>query len=124
MSSQFLQETHIPKVIYQRQGSAMEETLPDWLSAQYIDLHERAINYQTHVVTESDIGQPDGIAHKYYGDSQWWWLLCSYNGIVNPATDMYAGQRVRVPALHQAQMALQSVPNVRREDLRGRTVRI
>lgn len=124
MSLQFLQETHIHQVVYQRQGSAMSETLPDWLSAQYIDLHERVLEYSLYVVTESDIGQPDGIAHKFYGDSSWWWLVCSYNGIVNPVTDMFAGQRLRVPALHQAQMALQSVPNVRKEDLRGRTVRI
>lgn len=122
MSEQYLQSTHIPTRIYQAQGAAQSESLPDWLSASYVDLHERVIEFAFHTVSDSDLAQPDAIAHKYYGDSNWWWLICTYNGIVNPMRDMYLGQRLRVPSLHQAQMSLQSPPNPAREDRRGQVV--
>jgi hypothetical protein len=122
MSEQYLQATHIPVRIYKAQGAAQSETLPDWLSADYVDLHERVIEFVFHTISDSDLAQPDAIAHKYYGDSRWWWLVCTYNGIVNPMRDMYLGQRIRVPALHQAQMSMQSTPDPEKEDRRGQVV--
>lgn len=124
MSEQYLQATHIPNVIFQGQGAAQSEVLPDWLNARYVDLHEKVLEYVLHTVTETDLGQPDAIAYAHYGDSNWWWLICSYNGIVNPMTDMFLGQRLRIPTLQQAQMSLQSPPDARREDRRGQTVTI
>lgn len=124
MNEQYLQATHIPVIAYQAQGAAQSEVLPDWLSARYVDLHEKVLQFFFHTVTETDLGQPDQIAYKYYNDSNWWWMLCSYNGIVNPMTDMYLGQRIRIPALHQAQLSLQSPPDSNREDRRGQTVTI
>jgi hypothetical protein len=124
MSKQSFQSTHIPTVIFQGQGAAQSEELPDWLNARYVDLHEKVLETMFHTVSETDIGQPDLIAYTYYGDSNWWWLICSYNGIVNPMVDMYLGQKLRIPLLHQAQMSLQSPPDQRREDRRGQTVRI
>lgn len=116
--AQYLQERHIPVVVYQGQGSAQSEQLPDWLNARYMDLHEAPLRYTFHTVTSSDLGQPDAIAFRYYQDSNWWWLLCSFNGIVNPLTDMYLGQRLKVPSLHQAQMLLQTLDG-RRENRIG-----
>jgi len=31
---------------------------------------------------------PDIIAHNYYGDSDWWWLVLLYNDIVNPFNEI------------------------------------
>lgn len=31
---------------------------------------------------------PDVIAHKFYGSSEWWWLVLLYNDIVNPFSDI------------------------------------
>lgn len=31
---------------------------------------------------------PDIIAHKFYGSSEWWWLVLLYNDIVNPFEDI------------------------------------
>lgn len=115
---QFMQARHIPVVVYQGQGSAASEQLPDWLNARYVDLHEAVLTYDLYTVTDTDLGEPDAIAYKFYGDSRWWWLLCSYNGIVNPLTDMYPGQRLRIPVLQQTQMLLQDLGN-RREDRVG-----
>jgi hypothetical protein len=104
---QFLQQAHIPNIIYQGQGAAQSEILPDWLSATYLDLQESVLQYTLHTVSETDISQPDGISYTNYGRSDWWWLICTYNGIVNPITDMYIGQKLRIPALQQTQLLLQ-----------------
>lgn len=124
MLKQYLQSTHIPVVEFQGQGSTESEMLPDWHKAAYVDLHERTLDVSLYIVSDSDLGQPDRIAWRVYGDSNWWWLICSYNGIINPMTDMYLGQRLRIPALHQAQLSLQALTDVRREDRRGKTVTI
>ena len=31
---------------------------------------------------------PDIIAHNYYGDSDWWWLVLLYNDIINPFNEI------------------------------------
>jgi hypothetical protein len=106
MSQQYLQSTHIPRILVQSQGASQTEVLPDWLNVSYLDLQEKAVDYQFHIVSETDIAQPDAIAYNYYGDSNWWWLLCSFNGIVNPMTDMVLGQRLKIPNLHIVQLLL------------------
>ena len=123
MEAQYLRETHIPQVVFRGQDSDQQVTLPDWLSAAYIDLHERDIMFGVHIVTESDLSEPDCISYKHYGSSLWWWLICSFNGIINPATDMYVGQKIKVPALQQAQLSLQSVAESGK-DLRGQVISI
>ena len=120
MSKQYLQSTHIPTVVFQAQGAAQSEILPDWLNARYVDLHEREIQYTFHTISETDIAEPDSIAFQAYDDSNWWWLICSYNGIVNPAVDMVVGQRLRIPNLYQVQTLLQAAPDGRREDQIGK----
>lgn len=122
MSDQYLQASHIPTVVFQAQGSLASELLPDWLNASYVDLHERVLQYGFHTVSETDLGQPDSIAHRYYGDSNWWWLICTYNGIVNPIVDMYLGQKLRIPVLHQAQMSLIAPADPGKQDKRGQIV--
>lgn len=124
MSIQNKQATHIPTVSYQGEGSAQSVLLPDWLKASYIDLHERVLEFSFHIVSDTDLSQPDAIAYKHYKDSNLWWLICSYNGIVNPMTDMWLGQKLRIPTLHQAQMSLQKPPDNKREDRRGQVVKI
>lgn len=118
---QFLQAAHIPVVTYRNQGSAQSESLPDWLNARYVDVASSVLQYTLHTVSETDLYQPDSIAYRAYGRSDWWWLICTYNGIVNPVQDMYLGQRLRIPALQQTQLLLQSSGD-RRENLIGTTV--
>jgi hypothetical protein len=118
---QYLQERHIPVVQYQGQGAAQSEQLPDWLNARYADIWQAELETQVHIVSDTDLGQPDAIAYRYYGNSNWWWLICSYNGVVNPLTDMFLGQRLKIPALQQAQLLLQELDG-RREDRIGTTV--
>ena len=120
MAEQYLQATHTPTVVYQSADDSQAELLPDWLNVAYGDLHERNIQYGFHTVTEEDLGQPDGIAYRYYEDSNWWWLIMSYNGIINPMTDLKLGQRLKIPNLQQSKLFLQSVITDAKNDQRDK----
>jgi hypothetical protein len=122
--SQSKRSSYIPIVEYQANGGRQSISLPDWLSADYIDLHERVISYERHVVTDSDLSQPDGIAFKYYKEEGWWWLICSFNGIIDTFTDFYAGQVLRIPNLQQAALFLQKQDEVSGQDRIGQFVTI
>jgi len=52
-----------------------------------------------HTVTSREVGFPDIIASRYYGDGseKFWWVICLVNGIVNPDTDLYPGQKLSIP---------------------------
>lgn len=43
-------------------------------------------SYTTYTVKHGDTA--DIIAHKYYGSSEWWWLVLLYNDIVNPFNEL------------------------------------
>jgi len=52
-----------------------------------------------HVVTEEEIGRPDLIAFRVYGDSDMFWAIAiqDENQIFNPLRDMVVGQKLTVP---------------------------
>jgi hypothetical protein len=106
-NEQYLQGQHIPTVVFQNQGNSQSVLMPDWLNARYVDMQNKVFEYVVHIVTDSDLGQPDAIAYRYYEDSNWWWIICSYNGVINPIRDMFLGQRLRIPVLQQVQLVLQ-----------------
>ena len=123
-NEQYLTATHTPVVTYQSANDQQSEDLPDWLNIGYGDLQERQLSYGYHTVTEEDIGQPDGIAYRYYSDSNWWWLIMSYNGIINPFTDLELGMRLKIPNLQQSKLLLQAVVATKKNDLRDTFVTI
>jgi hypothetical protein len=38
-----------------------------------------------------------GISFKFYDTTKLWWLLCKFNDIKNPFSELEAGQIIRVP---------------------------
>jgi len=56
-------------------------------------------SWAVHTVSSREVGFPDVIAHHYYGDGSetLWWAVCLANGIVDPDTDMYPGQKIYIP---------------------------
>lgn len=52
-----------------------------------------------HIVTEEEIGRPDLIAFRLYGDSSFFWAIAiqKENQIFNPLRDMTVGQKLTIP---------------------------
>lgn len=74
----------------------------DVLAARYDGMAEAKIGYDTFQVTDTEAFQPDAVAFRYYGDSKLWWLICSFNGIIDPYTEFEPGLKVKVPKLDEA----------------------
>lgn len=42
-------------------------------------------------------GRPDLLAYTFYGDVGLWWIICQYNGILDPQTELVAGKQLLIP---------------------------
>lgn len=53
--------------------------------------------YMMHTVEQGDT--LDNLALKYYSNPTLYWVICSYNRITNPYTELVAGQKLKIPSL-------------------------
>jgi len=68
-------------------GLALDDT--DWL----LD-HDKFVN------------RPDAIAHKFYGNSKYWWIIAERNGITDPFHGFYKGRKLKIPSMVAVRAAL------------------
>lgn len=52
---------------------------------------------RNHTVTNTDIANFPGLSYKFYGTTDLWRILLSFNGLSDPLNDLYVGQVLRVP---------------------------
>ena len=50
----------------------------------------------------------DLISYKYYGTSDWWWLICFVNNITDPFTELTRGTQIVIPELADVSNFLQT----------------
>lgn len=71
--------------------------------------------YDLYTVRQSDIGRLDYVAYRYYGDSQYWWIIALLNGVRNQFSDLTVGQVLKIPKrdvmLRILEQALSNVAN-------------
>ena len=48
-------------------------------------------------VESIDVQRPDLISFKVYSTVRYWWLVCSFNKIANPLTDIEIGDLLELP---------------------------
>lgn len=55
--------------------------------------------YQLHRVARAEVGFPDLIAVKYYGQGheQLWWSIMQANAIIDPETELFPGKVLYIP---------------------------
>jgi hypothetical protein len=68
----------------------------DPLRDKTLDLISKIPKYSQYQVTQYLRGRPDQIAHFVYGQSNLWWVITSYNGILNVRT-IVEGTVLNVP---------------------------
>lgn len=49
------------------------------------------------ILSDADASNLPGLSFEYYGVTDYWRILLSYNGLVDPIQDVYAGQRFNIP---------------------------
>lgn len=71
----------------------------NYLSARYKNITFRIPPKQQFTVTHVDRANAPGLAHLIYGDKSYWWVLCLYNGILDPIEEISPGRVLNLPSL-------------------------
>ena len=79
-------------------GSTSAERF-NYLSAKYKNLKFLVPPSQNYIVSSKDIANSFGIAFEIYGDRGYWWIVCFYNGILNPISGFEPGMVLQLPSL-------------------------
>ena len=58
------------------------------------------------------VGRPDLLANAFYGDSNLWWLICQYNNIIDPQTELVEGKLLLMPDPTRLNAILRADTNV------------
>lgn len=95
-----MRRDYIPVAQYQpSKYSATRVDILDYLAASYTNMRQDVQSTVLHKVTENDATHPDLISFKYYEREDLWWIICMYNSIVNPLTELTVGKVLRIPNL-------------------------
>lgn len=106
LSNTYLRANFIP--VNTRVKRDTLSTFPDILSSKYINLIESVRNYNIITVTSVEEFRPDIISKQYYGTEELWWVICQFNGVVNPLEDLYKGLEIKIPKYQDLVLYLQS----------------
>lgn len=71
----------------------------NYLSAKYKNITFRIVPKQHYVVTHADTANSFGLADAIYGDKGYWWVLCMFNGILDPISEISPGVTLKLPSL-------------------------
>ena len=71
-------------------------------SSFYADI--KALPLSGFFVIQGEEFRPDAIAHKIYGNTQYWWALLIYNGL-SDINELVAGLSIRYPSLEDLEDA-------------------
>ncbi len=52
-----------------------------------------------------------GISYKSYGTPQLWWLICKFNNVKNPFTELEAGKVIKIPKPELKDWILEMIQN-------------
>lgn len=92
---------------YMKRGQAKRETL-DYLSAKYKNLRFILPANQSYVISTRDKANAPGLAFQFYGDRGYWWVICLYNGILDPINGFEPGMVIQLPTLADINALLSS----------------
>jgi hypothetical protein len=80
----------------------------DLLGTKYSNLNDKIRNYSQFKVTQSEEGRADIISKRFYETEELWWVVCYYNGIVNPILDLVPGLTLKIPNYQELIVFLQN----------------
>jgi len=50
--------------------------------------------------------RPDQLGFLFYGDNNLWWIICQFNGILDPATELIEGKILMIPTMDRIKKEL------------------
>lgn len=80
----------------------------DYLSAKYKNIRQILPAKQAYTLSMADYANAPGLAFRFYGDRNYWWVVCLYNGILDPITGFQPGDVIYLPSLADINALLSS----------------
>lgn len=88
------------RVTYMTTSTAKASTQSlDYFSAKYLNIKNVLPVSQIYTLNLSDYANAPGLAFQFYGDTGYWWVICLYNGIIDPITGFQPGDTINLPSL-------------------------
>lgn len=84
---------------YMKLNASTRKPALDYLSAKYKNIRFALPAKISMVIDHSNVANSPGIAHLAYGDKNYWWVICLFNGIIDPIADIESGTTLQLPAL-------------------------
>jgi hypothetical protein len=70
-------------------------------------------SYVPFLITPKYVGVPDLISYDIYGSTEYWWIICLYNGIVIVHEELFAGRTIKIPDIGQVTSWLTRTKNIK-----------
>lgn len=55
--------------------------------------------YTETTVRRGEEYNPEILSQRIYNNPNYWWVICQYNGILDPKVELYLGKKIRFPTL-------------------------
>ncbi len=85
--------------------------MADWLGASYNDFLGLLQIQEQYILQPADVPTPDLLSYKFYETTDYWWILCMWNGCIDIFTDMQPGLTWKIPTYQSIQAMLSGALN-------------
>lgn len=108
-------------ISYINKNNNIVENVFDVLSFKFLDLKDylRSKPLQLYVIEAGKEFRPDLISYDIYSDTQYWYIICLINDIIDPMEDLVVGTTLIYPELYIIENFYNELLQV---ELEGRTV--
>lgn len=69
-----------------------------WNRVQELKDAQESFNYKEHTIISTEVGCLDIVAQYYYNNERLWWIIAAFNNLIDPVSDMYVGQKLKIPS--------------------------
>lgn len=105
MASSILQ---LNRQAYLTIGGTTKRPYLDFLSPKYLNIKHKLPSAKSYAIDGADQANAPGIAFSFYGSADYWWIVCLYNGILDPITELVPGLVLQLPNLADVNAFLSS----------------
>jgi len=84
---------------YKRYGQSIQSVEGTYKSGlQFLDfLYDPDAGVISHTIRPGEEGRADLLAWKYLGDPSLYWIICEFNGIKDPLSELVLGTNLLIP---------------------------
>ena len=80
----------------------------DWLAGAQTRFINSLEFSHYHDIRSDEVGRAPLIAAREYGSISGWWIICYYNGVIDPKKELTVSRRLKIPSVSSMEEYLRS----------------